>query len=418
MPQLPRRPAGGVRTTRSNGCRLLSAPASEPRLPLAGLLVLAALIFMSITSEVLPTGLLPEMAADLAVSPSQIGLTVTVFAGTVVIFTTPMSILTGRFRRKRLLVVVLLIFVLSNVLVALAPSYPVLIAARILGGLVHGLFWTVVGAYAAYLVPPSQLGRAVAIAGGGGTAAFVLGVPLGTALGHAVGWRIAFVVIAGVMLLLTLATVRLLPAVSHGVPLATGEIALPLRRDRTIAGVAFVGIVIVVIALAQNTFTTYLVPFLIERVGVSPDAVAGWLFLYGGAGIVGLVYAGTIGQRHARPALVGAVAALGLAVLVVGTAAGVPWVILPTVALWGAAYGAVPPMLQARILHAASLRLRDTASAYFTTTFNAAIALGALVGGVLLDRVGVAVLPLVDAVLLALALMLLLIGDRWLARRA
>ncbi|MET0806383.1 MAG: MFS transporter, partial [Lacisediminihabitans sp.] len=155
--------------------------------PWVGLLVLACAIFVSVTSEFLPTGLLPDIAAGLTVSASQVGFLVTVFAGTVVLSTTPLAALTRNFSRKSLVVVVLLIIAASGVLAAVAPTYAVLVVARVIGGLAHGLFWAVVGAYAAHLVPKHQIGRAVAITSGGGTAAFVLGVPLGTALGHALG---------------------------------------------------------------------------------------------------------------------------------------------------------------------------------------------------------------------------------------
>jgi len=187
-------------------------PANQlPRLPTFPLIVLAGAIFVSVTGEFLPTGLLPDMAADLGVSVSQTGILVTVFAATVVLTTTPLAALTRRFPRKHLVVVVMLANTLANVGAALAPSYELLVVARIFGGLCHGLFWAVVGAYAAHLVPKAQLARALAISGAGGTAAFVLGVPAGTAIGHAVGWRLAFVVIGGFVLLLTLLVIRYLP---------------------------------------------------------------------------------------------------------------------------------------------------------------------------------------------------------------
>ncbi|MET1051210.1 MAG: MFS transporter, partial [Mycetocola sp.] len=146
--------------------------------PWIGLLTLAGAIFVSVTSEFLPTGLLPDMAKDLDVSLSTAGLLVTVFAGTVVIATTPLAALTRKYSRKGLVVVVLLVIALANVLAAIAPSYEILVGARVLGGLAHGLFWAVVAAYSAHLVPKHQLGKAVAITAGGGSAAFVLGVPV------------------------------------------------------------------------------------------------------------------------------------------------------------------------------------------------------------------------------------------------
>jgi len=386
--------------------------------PWLGLIVLAALIFTSVTSEFLPTGLLPEMAADLGVSESRVGLLITVFAGTVVLSSVPLSLLTRRYSRKSLVIVVLLVFIVSNVLAALAPSYEMLVVARVLGGLAHGLFWAVVGAYAGHLVPPHQLGRAVAITSGGGTAAFVLGVPVGTAIGHALGWRLAFVVIAAIILVFTVLAVKFLPPVDHHVPLSTGEIPLPLHRDRTLPAVVLTWSIVVVVALGHNIFTTYVAPFLIGPVGVSEEGVAGALFLFGGAGAIGLVAAGVLGDRWPHASIVGSVVLMGLAVFVTGLAASNTALAITAMTVLWFAFGGVPALMQARMLRAASPRLRDLAAAGFTTSFNLSIAGGAFVGGVVLDRVGVGALPFVEAALALLGVALILLGDVWLRRRA
>jgi DHA1 family inner membrane transport protein len=386
--------------------------------PWVGLIVLAALIFTSVTSEFLPTGLLPDMAADLGVTESQVGLLITVFAGTVVLSSVPLSILTRNHSRKSLVIVVLLVFIVANLLAAVAPNYGVLVVARVLGGLAHGLFWAVVGAYAGHLVPPHQLGRAVAITSGGGTAAFVLGVPLGTAIGHAVGWRLAFVVIAAIILVFTVLAARFLPPVDHRVPLATGEIPLPMRRDRTLPVVVLTWAVVVAVALGHNTFYTYIAPFLIGPVGVPDGGVAGTLLLYGVAGAIGLVVSGVTADRWPRGSLIAAIVLVMLSVLVAGYSASNLPVALAALTVLGFAFGGIPALLQARMLRAASPRLRDLAAAGFTTSFNISIAGGALLGGVILDRVGVGVLPYVEAALMGAGLVLVLLGDVWLRRRA
>jgi predicted MFS family arabinose efflux permease len=385
--------------------------------PLVGLLTLAALIFTSVTSEFLPTGLLPEIAAELDVTEAQVGMLITVFAGTVVLTAAPLAIITRRFSRKSLVIVVLLVFVVSNLLAAIAPTYELLIGARALGGLAHGLFWAVVGAYSAHLVPKHQIGRAVAITGGGGTAAFVLGVPLGTALGHALGWRLAFVVLAVIILLLTALTVKLLPAVTHGEVLKTGEIPTPMSKDRTIPGVILVGAIVIVVAFGHNLFYTYIAPFLIGPVGFDSAAIAPILFVYGGAGAVGLVLAGTLGDRFPRASLAGAVALVAVSVLVLGAFNHLPVVVIITIGVWGMSFGALPSMLQARMMHTASVRVRDVAAAYFTTSFNVAIGTGALVGGLLLDSFGVGILPWVDLWITLAGLALVIGGGAWIARR-
>ncbi len=391
----------------------MSTRTAAPAFPFFRLLVITGAIFAAVTSEFLPTGLLPDMASELRVSESQIGLLVTIFAGTVVLTTVPLTSLTSRYSRKWLMVVLLGVFAIANLLAAIAPSYEFLIFARILGGAAHGLFWAVTGPYASRLVPRHQLARAVSVTGAGGTAAFVLGVPIGTALGHALGWRLAFAVMAGVVLLFLVLVVLLLPPVSHIVPLATGEIAVSLRRDSTLPAVVIVAISVTLLVIGQNTYYTYIVPWAIQVGGVDPDAVSGLLFAYGAAGAIGLVVAGMFGDRYPRFLVALLVAGVGLSVaaLAVFGPGSTPAVVAGLVA-WSTCFGGLPSLFQTRMLHAASLRMRDTASAWLTIAFNLAIGLGALVGGGLLDTLGIASLPWAEVALIALALAFVLTTDR------
>ena len=384
--------------------------------PWVALLVIAAAIFTSVTSEFLPTGLLPDIADELQVSESRVGLLITLFAATVVVSTAPLSALTRRFSRKGLVVFVLLVFVASNVLAGVAPNYEVLAGARILGGLAHGLFWATVGAYSAHLVPKKQLGRAVAITSAGATAAFVFGVPLGTALGHAVGWRLAFIVIGGIVLGLVLLVVRYLPAVDR-VKIATAEIALPARHDKTIPAVALVCVVVLVLLTGHNIFSTYIAPWLITVGSIAPDQVAAVVFLYGGAGALGLFAAGLVSDRVPRLGFLVTTLLLAVSVTILALGAGLPWVLLVGMGLWGAAFGGLPSMMQSRLLQSASPRISDLSSAFLTTSFNIGIGGGALIGALLLDRTDITVLPWVYIAVVGLALLIAIVGDAVIRRR-
>ncbi|WP_227496907.1 MFS transporter [Planctomonas psychrotolerans] len=379
--------------------------------PWIGLVTLAGAIFVSVTSEFLPTGLLPDMARDLDVSLSTAGLLVTIFAGTVVIATTPLAALTRNYSRKFLVVIVLLVIALANVLAAIAPSYEILVGARILGGLAHGLFWAVVAAYSAHLVPREQLGRAVAITSGGASAAFVLGVPVGTALGHALGWRAAFGIIAMVVVLLTLAVMKFLPAVNHHVPLRTGEIPLPLRKDRSLRGVIIVCMVILIMVTGQNVFYTYIAPWLIDVAQFPSTSIAVILFLYGGAGVIGLVLAGFAADRFPKRGFGFAVLGVMVAIMVLAVASQNPVVVVAAFVVWGASFGGLPAMLQTRMLRTASFRMRDLAAALQTTAFNVGIGGGALLGGVLLDEAGIRSLPPVAIAFVGVGLALSVAAD-------
>ncbi len=385
---------------------------SSTGFPFFRLLVLTGAIFASVSSEFLPTGLLPEMAAELRVSESQIGLLVTVFAATVVVSTAPLTVLTRRYSRKWLMVLLLGIFALTNVLCAIAPNYWFLVGARVLGGLAHGLFWAVTGPYAARLVARHQLARAISVTNAGGTLAFILGVPFGTFLGHALGWRLAFAAMAVVVLVFMVCVIVYLPPVSHLVPLATGEIAVPARKDRSLPAVLIVCLTVVLVVTGHNIFYTYIAPLAIQVGGIDEGAISGLLFVYGAAGAIGLVLAGAFGDRFPRGSVNVALAGVTVSVLALaafGTSA-VPIVI--GMIVWSVFFGGMPSLLHSRVLHSASERIRDLAAAWLTTAFNIAIGGGALIGGILLDNLGIRVLPWVAAAAVAAGLAFVLSTDR------
>ncbi len=385
---------------------------SDNGFPFLRLLVLTGAIFASVSSEFLPTGLLPEMAADLDVSESQIGLLVTVFAATVVVSTAPLTVLTRRYSRKWLMVMLLGTFALTNVLCAIAPSYGFLVGARVLGGLAHGLFWAVTGPYASLLVPKHQLARAISLTNAGGTMAFILGVPFGTFLGHALGWRMAFGAMAAIVLVFMVFVILHLPPVSHLVPLRTGEIAVPTRKDRSLPAVVIVCVSVVLVITGHNIFYTYIAPWSIQVGGIDGAGVSGLLFAYGAAGAIGLALGGAFGDRYPRGSVNVALAGVALAILGLGLwgTSVVPIVI--GLVVWSVFFGGVPALMHSRVLHSASDRIRDLAAAWLTTAFNLAIGGGALIGGLILDGFGIGVLPWVAAAVITTGLVFVLATDR------
>ena len=333
--------------------------------------------------------------------------------------TAPLTLVTRRFSRKWLLVTMLAVFALSNVLAALAPTYEVLAAARILGGLAHGLFWAVAGPYVSLLVPPTQLARAVSVTTGGGSFAFILGVPFTAAIGHAVGWRWAFATMALLIVVFAVLTIVLLPAVDHRVTgaqkvqtITTDTGSIHDVRDRSIIAVGIVGITVLLVATGHNLFYTYIAPWAIAVGGVPGDYVSLLLLFYGIAGGAGLLLAGIFGDRFPRLTLNLMVA--GLVVFIVATALFGQGLVATIVLmmLWSACFGGLPALFQTRALHAASARIRDMTGAIVTTAFNSAIGLGALFGGFVLDGVGLELVPWFAAGIVATGVIWVLATDR------
>lgn len=393
----------------------MTAPVGD-RFPLFRLLVLAGAIFVSVSSEFLPTGLLPDIAADLGVSESRVGLLVSVFAFTVVLSAAPLTVLTRRFSRKWLLVVLLGVFALSNVLAALAPTYELLAAARVLGGLAHGLFWAVAGPYVSLLVAPTQLARAVSVTTAGGSLAFILGVPFTAAIGHALGWRWAFVTMALLVVVFALLTALRLPSVDHRVvaspkTVTTDTGSIRTVRDRSLYAVGIVAATVLLVATGHNLFYTYIAPWAIVVGGVPDDLVSIVLLFYGIAGAVGLLLAGVFGDRFPRLTLNAMVAALVLTIVATALFARGLLPVIVIMMLWSASFGGLPALFQTRALHAASARIRDLTGAVVTTAFNSAIGLGALLGGVVFDGLGLVLVPWVAAGVVAAGLAWVLATD-------
>jgi predicted MFS family arabinose efflux permease len=248
-------------------------------------------------------------------------------------------------------------------------------------------------------VPKEQLDRAVSISVAGGSLAFVLGVPLGTALGQAFGWRLAFALIGALALVGAVLVQRFLPPVRHH----AGESDAPplrLRSDPTFVAVVVVCLITMVTMIGAYTFYTFVAPFITDVMGMPASAISPMLLAYGIAGAVGLVLAGTVLGRRPTVGLVVALAATGSGVAGLAVFAQVPGLGVACFLLWGTAFGALPPMLNTRLLHTASARIRDAAASFYTTAFNIGIGGGALLGSVLFGVVGVAGLPWVFVALL------------------
>ncbi len=390
----------------------MSAPGD--RLPMLRLLVLSGAIFVSVSSEFLPTGLLPDIAADLRESESRVGLLVTLFAFTVAVSTAPLTLLTRRLSRKWLLVGLLGLFGLSNVLAALAPTYELLGAARVVGGLSHGLFWAVTTPYIAMLVQPGQLTRAISITTAGGSFAFIVGVPFTAAIGHAVGWRAAFVVMAALVFGFTILGALTLPSVVNprAKRHAAETVAVPVHPDRSIWAVAIAGVTVLLVATGHNLYYTYIAPWTITVAGVADDLVSLVLLFYGIAGAVGLVIAGAFGDRHPRLLVNLLTAALAVLMVTAGLGARGLLLALLLLSLWSVAFGGLPSLFHTRALHSASARVRDLSGAVITTAFNLAIGGGALFGGLVYDGLGVEAVPYVGALVVVAGLVWTLATDR------
>ncbi|HEY9307220.1 MAG TPA: MFS transporter [Microbacterium sp.] len=393
----------------------VSAP-RPARLPLEALLLLSLGVFVTVTAESLPAGLMPEMAADLGVDPLRIGLLVSVWAIVVIGTSIPLTRATRRIDRRIVVAVSLAVFALANVATAFAPSYEFAFATRVIAAIAHGVFWAIVIVYASSLLSGAQLGRGLALVTGGGTAATVLGLPAATALAQVTSWRVSFAVMGIGMLALAAVVVRWLPR-SLVVPVPAGE-REPLRHDRSLAPLLVFGIAGLLIGLAQFLSFVYIRPYLGEAAGIADGWASALLFVFGAAGMAGVAVAGTLADRFPRTALTATLLVFVVAFAALALLPQTTVVVVVALALWGAGTGAMFPLIQTALMRAASDRLRDLASASIVVLFNVGIAGGSWAGGQLTANYGATANMAVSAVVVLLASGLTALGAVLASRRA
>ena len=392
----------------------MTAPSSQrpsARLPVA-LLALAAAAFAIGTSEFVVMGLLPDMALDLGVTLSQAGLLVTGYAMGVVVGAPVFAVATARLPRKATLVALACLFVLGNLLCALAPDYGLLMAARVITALAHGTFFGIGSVVAAGLVPPNRRSQAIALMFTGLTLANVLGVPLGRIIGEHFGWRMTFAAIVVIALGAVAALVALLP---RQIAMQRGNI---LREFGVLADRR------VLLALATSALTsaslfcvfTFIAPLLTQVSGFSNAAVAPILLLLGVGLTIGSTVGGRLGDRRLVPSML---LVLGLNAMVLGLLHFALPLQAPTVLLmllWTTLSFALVPLLQTLIVQHASAA-PNLASTLNQGAFNLGNAAGAWIGsGMLAAGAPLAGLPWAGAAItlgaLALAAWSSRLGER------
>ena len=340
------------------------------------LLALAIGAFGIGTTEFAPMGLLPVIADGLAVSIPKAGLLVTGYALGVMVGAPLLTLPTGRFDRKLLLVGLMGLFTVGNFMAALAPGYGWLMAARLVTSLCHGSFFGVGSVVAAGLVAPERRASAVAAVFSGLTVANVGGVPLAAWIGQHVGWRAAFAGIGGLGVLALAALLIVLPRIAGN---ADTDIRAELRV-MTRPAVLLALLATVLGSAAMFTVFTYIAPILEHVTRVSANSVTATLVIYGVGLTIGNALGGHFADRALTPTLI--VVFVALVVLLVLFA----WTMhsaapaIATVFAWGVATFALVPSLQARVMSVAS-EAPNLASSINIGAFNLGNAVGAALGG-------------------------------------
>lgn len=363
------------------------------RLPLGALLALAMTGCICIVTETLPAGLLPQISSGLEVSSALAGQMVTVYALGSLLAAIPLTIATQGWRRRNVLLLTIVGFLLFNSITAWSSHYDVTLIARFFAGASAGLAWSLLAGYARRMVAPDLQGRAMAVAMVGTPIALSLGVPLGTWLGALVGWRTTF----GLMSILTLVLIVWVVVKVPDYPVQTSSQRIGLRRVLFTPGVRPVLAVVLTWMLAHNMLYTYIAPFVASAgLGNEVDIV---LLVFGLAALVGIWMTGRLVDRHLRNAVLASLATFAAISLLFGLFSQSVVVVYAGIFVWGLSFGGAATLLQTALADAAG-EGADVALSMNVVVWNSAIAAGALTGGVLLDQVGVGVFPWVLLALL------------------
>lgn len=368
-----------------------------PPLPL---LALALASFGIGTTEFIIMGLLPELARDLSVTVPQAGLLVSGYAFGVAFGAPLVALATSHMPRKAALVSLMAVFVVGNLGCALAPSYALLMVARVVTSFAHGAFFGIGSVVARDLVPSRRKAQAVAIMFSGLTLANVLGVPFGTALGQAMGWRFPFVVVAAIGVAAAGAIALALPS---SLPGSSGRIAVEfatLRKPRVLAPM----VISVLSSVSLFSVFTYIAPLLEHVSGLSPHAVTYALLLFGVGITIGNLVGGRLADWRLLPTVVGAFVGIALVLALFTITSHIAGPAMATLFAWGALSFALASPLQIWVVEAAT-DAPNLAATLNQGAFNFGNATGAWAGGAALAAgVPYAQLPWLGAAVAVLAL--------------
>ena len=382
-------------------------PATETaRFPYAAMLVLATIAFTAITTELLPSGLLPQISAGLNVSEPVAGYLAAAYAAVIVVTVVPAARLLVRVPRHALLVGLVLTFALSNAWVGLAPDFTSAMIARLVGGLAHGLLWTTMAPFVARVVPAAKVGKALAIVFSGNSLGLAIGAPVGTALGGFFGWRAAFLAMAGFGLVLTVLAFFLLPRVHR----ISGAARPSLRKAIGQPGVKAVAVAWPLLVLAHFALFTYIAPYI--REAALPDyAISLSLTVLGASGLLGIWIAGLTVDSRPRRSLLITTAAIAASMFLLPLAVGNLVLALILMTVWGAGLGAIGIYNQSAILRAGS-QYQEAANGLTVLTIQVGITIGALYGSAALVAGGALLVPVAAALPVVAALVITLAGKK------
>ncbi|AMH95177.1 MFS transporter [methanogenic archaeon ISO4-H5] len=347
-------------------------------LPLIGLTVS---VFIFNMSEFMPVGLLTSIADDFGTSESQTGLIISFYAWAVAICSLPLMLLLRKVDYRPMLLMAVLTFTVFQFLSGISTSYWMLMASRIGVALAHSVFWSIAAPLAVSVVEFRYHRFALSVMAVGTSVAMILGLPLGRVIGLAMGWRMSFFAIAAVSVLTLILLTAVFPQVRNPGTFTVKRMP-DIYRNRVLVGVY---VMIVVFVTGHFTCYSYIEPFLLDAAGMSDGSVTVALTVFGLAGIVGSMIFSKMYDRTRFRIVPAVLLFSGLSMMMFGLALGNFVLLMALCALWGMCYTLFCVISQNETLRAAPVDAAPVAMSLQSGIFNAGIASGSIVGGIVID---------------------------------
>ncbi|MEQ0488818.1 MFS transporter [Anaerococcus murdochii] len=372
-------------------------------------ILMASVTFMAILSELVPSGILPELMTGLGISEAQAGTLVGFYAIASAIFAIPLISATVEFSRKKLLICLLIGFALSNVLVGFAPSYSLAIVGRVIGGICAGVLWPMIAAYGMKLVDDEHKGLAVAVIMSGTTFGMSLGLPLVTLVGTNVGWRIEFLVIAILIILIALGSHFMLPEVS-GEKRVRANSPLTLIKNKGVLIIILLTFISVLTNYGVYTYITNLVDSINYSGGIGFAQV-----LFGIGSILSVLIAGKIIDKHIKILCLLMLASSLLAFIFFGSLSSISFMVHLGFILWGIGFGALVTLYQTAVARQVPSNASAVATSLQSASFNFSIMIASSLGGAILASGNINNLLFLMAAILGIGLLVAILSKKTLA---
>ncbi len=372
---------------------------SYKKLALMRVFVFSLSAFIFNTTEFVPVALLSDIAKSFEMESATVGLMITLYAWVVSLGSLPLMLLSAKIERKRLLLFLFALFILSHILSALAWNFWVLLISRIGIAFAHSIFWSITASLVIRVAPIGRKQQALGLLALGSSLAMILGLPLGRIIGQMLDWRSTFGVIGGVAALIALLMYKLLPPLTSKNAGTLSSLPVLVKRP------LLMGIYLLVIMVISGHFTTYsyIEPFIIQISQFSPEVATLMLFVFGLAGVVGSFLFGRFYEKNPKRFITSAIILIICPQLLLFVFKNSEWVVFLQIFLWGIGITSLGISLQMRVLQLAP-DATDVASAIFSGSYNVGIGAGALFGSIVIHQLGLGYIGFVGGALGLLAL--------------